>query len=292
MAASCRGLVIAYCAFAAAQIFGQSAATISNQDKLTKYDKNKNGILDANERARMDADQAKETGVVTLTPFEVNTTKDVGYAAGNTLSGGRVNTPIAITPGSISVMTKEFMEDFNITNMNEALNWAVGMEPGTLTPGSDPFGASTYGTRVRGNSFDSNFPVRNGNLNYGVADSYNSERFEFNRGPDTAMFGDGGPGGRQGSGSKQASFSRTAVSVGTQIDSYEGYRGTLDYNKGALCASGEYSPSEQKGFSGRSRPRHDRLHDQREIQTRAEDYLHRRIRAERRSEHHVVENPR
>mgnify|MGYP000033987238 CR=1 FL=1 len=31
-----------------------------------------------------------------LTPFEVSTSKDLGYAAGNTLAGGRVDTPLEL----------------------------------------------------------------------------------------------------------------------------------------------------------------------------------------------------
>jgi hypothetical protein len=230
-AALSRCCAIAIGVFVVAQLNGQSAATAATAEQLAKYDKNKNGVLDAGERAQMEADEDK-SGAIVLSPFEVTTSKDRGYAAGNTLSGGRVDTPIAITPGSISVMTKEFMDDFNITNMNDALQWTVGMESGTLTPGSDPFGASTYGTLVRGAVFDSNFPQRNGSLYYGVADSYNSERFEFNRGPDTSIFGDGGPGGRQGSSAKRARLNYTATGLSAQIDTYKGYRGTMDYNKG------------------------------------------------------------
>ena len=215
---------------AVAHLFGQTTAPTPSATDLAKYDKNKNGILDPDEIAQKARDESGET--ITLSPFEVTTTKDRGYAAGNTLSGGRVDTPIAITPGSISVMTKEFMDDFNIQNMNDALQWTVGMESGTLTPGSDPFGASTYGTLVRGAVFDSNFPQRNGSLYYGVADSYNTERFEFNRGPDSSMFGDGGPGGRQGSGSKRGRFNSTFSSAAFQGDTYGGYRATFDQNYG------------------------------------------------------------
>ncbi|MEO5958424.1 MAG: hypothetical protein ABIR80_04870, partial [Opitutaceae bacterium] len=50
--------------------------------------------------------------------------------------------------------------------------------------------------------------------------------------PDTSMFGDGGPGGRQSSSSKRARFDATATTVTAQVDSYTGYRGTLDYSKG------------------------------------------------------------
>src|SRR6185503_4269480 len=84
----------------------------------------------------------------------------------------------------------------------------------------------------RGAPSDQNFPTRNGSINFGVADSYNTERFEFNRGPDTSMFGDGGPGGRQSSQSKRARFNYTATALSAQVDSYEGHRGTVDFSKG------------------------------------------------------------
>ena len=65
--------------------------------ELAKYDKNKNGVLDPAELAQKANDEAREAGTITLTPFEVSTNKDVGYAAGNTLSGGRVDTPLELT---------------------------------------------------------------------------------------------------------------------------------------------------------------------------------------------------
>ncbi len=208
------------------------AAAASDPATLAKYDRNQNGILDSDELARKESEDAKTSGAIKLTPFEVSTNRDVGYAAGNTLSGGRVDTPLEITPGSISVMTKEFMDDFNITNINDAGAWTVGFDLGTPVGSSNPSSISTYQAMFRGAQPDQNFPTRNGSVNFGVADSYNTERFEFNRGPDTSMFGDGGPGGRQSSSSKRAAYNRTATSFSTQADSYGGYRGTLDYSKG------------------------------------------------------------
>lgn len=227
-----RRIVLLLCMLVAASLRGQTNPTASDADALTKYDQNKNGRLDPAELARMQADGARSGDTVTLTPFEVSTNKDLGYAAGNTLSGGRVDTPLAITPGSISVMTKEFMDDFNITNMNEAGSWMIGFDLGTAVPNSDPTSISVYQNIVRGAPSTDNFPTRNGAINFGAADSYNTERFEFQRGPDTAMFGDGGPGGRQGSSSKRARFNSTATSITTQADSWNGYRATLDFNQG------------------------------------------------------------
>jgi hypothetical protein len=227
-----RRIMIALVIAGTSQLFGQTASSAPTAADLAKYDSNKNGKLDPEELARKNADDAKNNEVLTLTPFEVSTEKDVGYAAGNTLSGGRVDTPLAITPGSISVMTKEFMDDFNVTNMNDAGSWMIGFDLGTPVPNSDPTSISVYQNIVRGAPSTDNFPTRNGSINFGAADSYNTERYEFERGPDTSMFGDGGPGGRQGSTSKRARFNTTATSFTAQADNWNGYRTTLDYNKG------------------------------------------------------------
>ena len=215
----------------AAHLHGQAVPSTPTPAQLAKYDLNKNDVLDPSELAEMEKNEDK-TAPVVLTPFEVSTDKDVGYAAGNTLSGGRVDTPLAITPGSISVMTKEFMDDFNVTNMNDAGNWTIGFDLGASSPLADPTSVSVYQNIVRGAPSTDNFPTRNGSINFGAADSYNTERYEFQRGPDTSMFGDGGPGGRQGSTSKQATFNRTATSFSMQADSWGGYRGTIDFSKG------------------------------------------------------------
>ena len=81
------GISAAFALLSAASPFAQTAAP-TDAGALEKYDKNKNGILDAAERAEKANDESKESGTITLSPFEVTTDKDVGYAAGNTLSGG------------------------------------------------------------------------------------------------------------------------------------------------------------------------------------------------------------
>src|SRR5687767_5664427 len=72
---------------------------------VAKYDANKNGVLDPGELAAMQAGEKEVVSV--MTPFQVSTDKDRGYFGGNTLAGGRADTPLKITPASISVMTKE-----------------------------------------------------------------------------------------------------------------------------------------------------------------------------------------
>lgn len=173
----------------------------------------------------------EKSDAVVLTPFEVNTNKDHGYAAGNTLSGGRMDTPLKITPASISVMTREFLDDFAITDMNGAAAWTLNMDPPTGGE-NGPFGGNRFQANFRGAGNGSNYPSRNGALQYFVADSYNSERFEFSRGPNAALFGDAGPGGMQGSSSKQARFNDRNTSISARADTFGGYRATLDTSYG------------------------------------------------------------
>ncbi|MEO6567598.1 MAG: TonB-dependent receptor [Opitutaceae bacterium] len=203
---------------------------VPTPSELIKYDKNANGVLEADEQAAFEA--GEKTDAILLTPFEVSTSQDRGYAAGNTLSGGRMDTPLAITPGSISVMTKEFMDDFALTDINEAAAWTLSMEPAGGAE-SGPFGGNRFQANFRGAGTGSaSYPSRNGNLQYFVADSYNTERFEFQRGPNAALFGDAGPGGMQGSSGKQARFGSKATRTDLRVDSFGGYRATIDTSYG------------------------------------------------------------
>lgn len=182
-------------------------------------------------RAETTSDDEERSSTVRLSPFEVNTSKDTGYVAGNSLAGGRADTPLKITPASISVMTKEFLDDFNITDMNQAAAWTLSMEAPTGGE-SGAFGGNRYQSNFRNAGGGGNYPSRNYSLFYFVADAYNTERFEFSRGPNALLFGDAGVGGTQGSLTKQARFKERRTSVNLQADSFSGYRTTLDTSYG------------------------------------------------------------
>src|SRR5688500_6349793 len=122
----------------------------------------------------------KPEDTIVLTPSDVSTEQDRGYAAGHTLPGSRADTPLAITPAAISVMTKEFIDDFAITDINEAAAWTISMDP-PQGGESGPFGGNRFQANFRGAGNGANFPSRNGALQYFIADSYSTERFEFSR---------------------------------------------------------------------------------------------------------------
>jgi outer membrane receptor protein involved in Fe transport len=70
----------------------------------------------------------KET--IELSPFVVNSTKDTGYQASSTLAGTRLDTPLKELGASISIYTKDFLEDIGATNANELLVYVPGMDAG------------------------------------------------------------------------------------------------------------------------------------------------------------------
>src|SRR5262245_3872151 len=163
---------------------------------------------------------------VLLNPFEVSTDKDTGYVAGSSLAGGRAETPLKITPASISVMTREFMDDLNILNLESAVAWTLSVMPGNERQNETPFGSFQFNFRNTGGS--QNYPTRNYFLFYANSDTYNTERFEFARGPNSLLFGDAALGGVSTNFTKQARFNLKRHEFRLQADSDGGWRTSLD----------------------------------------------------------------
>jgi outer membrane receptor protein involved in Fe transport len=182
--------------------------------------------------------------VIELTPFEVTADQDVGYLAANTLAGSRMNTPLKDTAASISVFTREFMNDLAATDMAEVLAFGNNIQPEVGDAGSFGDGGSTNDThmifnpayRVRGipaelarNYFRWDVP----------ADTYNVARVEDSRGPNSILFGIGSPGGIINVATKRAVLGRTIREGSLMTDEWGSLRATFDYNqplgdKGAL----------------------------------------------------------
>ncbi len=168
----------------------------------------------------------KADEAILLNPFEVSTGKDTGYVAGSSLAGGRAETPLALTPASISVMTREFIDDLNILGLEDAVKWTASVMPGNETQNQTPFGSFQFNFRNTGGS--QNYPTRNYFLFYANSDTYNTERFEFSRGPNSLLFGDAALGGVSTNFTKQARFNLKRNEFRLQGDSDGGWRSQLD----------------------------------------------------------------
>ncbi len=167
--------------------------------------------------------------VVALPAFEVSTDQDRGYQAVNSLAGGRTNLPLALIPSAISAITAEFIEDLMLTNIRQSYFWTVNAAPGNLRQQETIFGDYEY--NIRGVGSGSTVPTRNYFHFYGAADTYNTERFEFARGPNSIVYGDAQLGGQPTTWTKVPRVDRDARSVRFQADSYGGWRGTFDVNQ-------------------------------------------------------------
>ncbi|MES2692235.1 MAG: TonB-dependent receptor plug domain-containing protein, partial [Verrucomicrobiota bacterium] len=172
--------------------------------------------------------------VVELTPFTVDAEKDVGYVATSSLMGSRMNTSLKDTASSISVLTAEFLADVAASNFSEALQWAnnVQIDVGeTVGVGDDNEPVLSYAKfRVRGipatvtrNYFPWTLST----------DTFNMDRIEEQRGPNSILFGIGAPGGVINASTKQGFLTRNFRKLGLQTGSYDSYRGTLDVNQAA-----------------------------------------------------------
>ncbi len=183
--------------------------------------------------AKATAPAATEPAVV-LSPFEVNATDDKGYAASSALAGTRTNEKLANLPNSISVFTADLMNDLALNDFFGAVEFAVGAENifnDTGTVGA-PVG-SRSGNQISFRGIPSIRQLRDGFPWFLPADTYNTERIEFARGPGGLAYGDVDPTGIINVSTKRATF-RRAASATVRMDSYGTQRYSVDLNQPLL----------------------------------------------------------
>jgi outer membrane receptor protein involved in Fe transport len=257
-------------------VWSQAAAT--DPATLAKYDLNRNGVLDPSEVAAKDADdaQAAQTPVATtpagtpgasgaavvqMSPFTVETDDESGYYASNTLSGTRLNSKIEDLASSITVVTKQQMQDMAALDINDIFLYEANTEgTGNYTSfsvgrggdvndaiQSDPATAN----RVRGIA-SANTARGNYATNSSIPiDPYNIDAVEISRGPNSNIFGLGNASGTVNVIPARANVTRDISQVTARVDSYGGHRGSIDLNrpiidgKLAVRASAVF---ENKGF--------------------------------------------
>jgi outer membrane receptor protein involved in Fe transport len=124
--------------------------------------------------------------VQVLTEFRVNTSKDDGFIATESTSGTRVATDIINLPFSISVLTEDFVKEFQLFDLDQQAPFISGMAAG------DPAAGGGGGTRLRGFSVPY---FRNGFARTQAPDSNSIARTEVIKGPQSAIYGRVSPGG-------------------------------------------------------------------------------------------------
>ena len=97
-------------------------------------------------------------GPVSLTPFEVNSDRDTGFAAASSLAGGRLASDLRDTPAAFSVINREFIDALNLTDLMQAQNWATGS---TFQSDIGTFNFTTFTVRYNSRGVSAGQQLRN-----------------------------------------------------------------------------------------------------------------------------------
>lgn len=177
---------------------------------------------------------------VLLSPFEVSSIKDTGYQATETLAGTRIRTDLKDVGSAISVITKEFLNDVGATDNSTLLQYTTnaevagtrgtyaGLGNGTSVDETASLRAPAGAQRVRGlASADSTRDFFVTDIPW---DSYNVDRIDIQRGPNSILFGLGSPAGIVNASLRSAEF-RNRGEAQVRFGSYGSVRTNLDINQ-------------------------------------------------------------
>lgn len=165
--------------------------------------------------------------VINLSPFIVRADRDDGFVAATSLAGGRLGGELRDTPVAYSVLTRDFIDALSLTDLADMAQWVPNSsEPrnmGNLEWSNNDFYLSSRGVTANRPQRDF-FPY---GFNF---DSYNIERLDFGRGPNSILFGNSGYGSTANIVSKQARPDKAFTDLRVSYGSWSRLRATLDYN--------------------------------------------------------------
>ncbi len=182
-----------------------------------------------------------EDPAVELSPFEVTSTKDKGYAASSSLAGSRLNTELRDVAAAVQVVTQELAKDLGATNIQKILVHTTNTDVAGI--GGNYYGGDTWDkdrartmlvepqktARIRGLNdadftreyFPSDVPM----------DWYNMSRVDISRGPNSILFGLGSPAGLINNTLKEPNMRKKTGSVEFQTGSYGSTREVIDVDQ-------------------------------------------------------------
>ncbi len=194
-------------------------------------------------------DDSLEMRLAMVADQVVVTGERVEYASEHTATATKTDTPLIDIPQSISLITRDLIDDQMMRSMADVVEYVPGVQMGQ---GEGHRDAPT----LRGNSSTADFYVDGvrDDVQY-YRDLYNAERIEILKGPNAMIFGRGGAGGVINRVTKTATFEPVQAHT-LQGGSYGFARGALDVGKaisdtaaGRLNAFYENSDS-YRDFSG------------------------------------------
>ena len=184
--------------------------------------------------------EARKDEVVQLSPFTVAADTDRGYQALNTLSGTRLNSKLEDLGASITVITKQQMQDTAVLDLNDVFLYEANTE-GTgnytqFTPNRNGgvidgvAGDPATANRIRGvgspiSGSGVNLAIGNFSSNPRIPmDTYNIDSVEISRGPNSNLFGLGAAAGTVNLVQSKANLTRSHSGITLRVDNEGGHQ--------------------------------------------------------------------
>lgn len=167
-----------------------------------------------------------QLGTITVEGAQSPTGPVEGYVATRTITGSKTDTPIIEVPQSVSVVTRDQMDDRAVQNVGQALDYSVGVLGQPF--GTDPrFDAPLLRGFSAANSQYLNGLKLMRDAGAVSIEQYGLERIDVLLGPASVLYGQGNPGGLIDLISKRPTFT-TFGEVQGQIASFDRYVGAFD----------------------------------------------------------------
>lgn len=134
-----------------------------------------------------------ETAINANTEYESAWGAVSGYVATRTAAGTKTDTPVVETPRSLSVITRQQLDDRQVLNLNDALRYTAGVQ-------SSGYGSDSRADWLRVRGFDptqflDGLPLPKGSFANPKIEPWNLERITVLRGPASSVYGQTPPGG-------------------------------------------------------------------------------------------------
>ncbi|UEM19664.1 TonB-dependent siderophore receptor [Skermanella mucosa] len=188
------------------------------------------------------AAQGTDGGQIVLPPISVETTAPTGtgpvqgYVAPVTSTATKTDTPLIETPQSISVITRDQLDDRAVQSITEALGYTAGTFSGTIADPrfDDP---NIRGFSAGPNQFLDGLRILR-SFGAPAIEPYGLERVEVLRGPSSVLYGQSVPGGLVNMVSKRPT-EQSFGEVNLQAGSHDRYQGSFDLG-GPLDQEGQF----------------------------------------------------
>ena len=170
-----------------------------------------------------DSAPAADEEVVQLSPFNVSSSSDDRYRAGDAISAVRVRSALIDTPSSISVVTREMMNDLAPNRVFDVARYVAGVQEGRGIQFQDRLIIRGFETQNGARTVD-NF------LQPGDADNIEEaviDRIEVTKGPNAILSPAGAPGGALNVITKSPLYKKQGL-LTAQVGMFDSQKATLD----------------------------------------------------------------